>query len=108
MESAHQKLGSSISGTSPGSPGSNAGCAVTGRKTSGWRPAVKPVNEGGFTPTMVTGTWLMRIVWPRIERSRPKRRAQNASLMTATVPSAFRRSSAGRMARPARGRTPID
>ena len=61
---------------------------LTGTNTSGSRPGVKPVNAGGFTPTMVTGTWLTRIVRPMADGRRPNRRAQNASLITATAAAA--------------------
>ena len=78
---------------------------VSGIVTSGASPATMPVKPGGVTPTIVNGTRSTRTVRPITAGSPPKRRFQQASLITATAPAAPppTRSSEGSKRRPAAG-----
>ena len=59
---------------------------VSGIVISGSRPGATPKKPGGVTPITVNATLFMCTILPMAEGSRPKRRRQHRSLMTATGP----------------------
>ena len=92
--------------SSLGWPGFTWACIDTGIHTSVGLPTTSPVKPGGPMPTMLKDDPFSRTLWPRIRRSRPKRRSQKSSLMTmAGLPPGTRSSSLER-ARPSLGDTP--
>jgi hypothetical protein len=86
--------------------GGAPGCAVSGVQRSGASPTLSPKNVRGATPTIVKVAAFRRKLRPTTEGSRANRRAQNASLMTATSSPTGSRSSAGSSVRPADAATP--
>ena len=86
--------------------GSKIGCMANGRKTSGEVCTLAaPVKLGGLTPTISMGSRFNRIVLPTTD-DRPKARAHNPSLMTATARVPPTLSSSGWIGRPSAGVTP--
>ena len=61
-----------------------SGSDVRGIQISAASPPVSPENPRAAAPTIVNDAPLRRKLRPMAFRSRPKRRAQNASLITAT------------------------
>ena len=63
---------------STGAFGISAGCSIIGSHTSTRCPMMSPVNDGGATPTIVSGTLFTEIVRPTAERTPANRFCQYA------------------------------
>ena len=112
MTSSHQYVGWLSRGGCAGPGGgatldcscvsSASGSEMSGGVATG---CCMPVNCGGRTPTIVTGTLLTRTFLPMTFGSVPKRECQYFELMTATG-GAVGESSSGRIVRPMRAVIP--
>src|SRR5580704_1150991 len=107
MTSSHQNVGRVTSDGGAVRPGLNCGSKAIGRDTSGGSSTGRstPVNVDGSTPTIVTGTLLMRTGAPMTPGLPPNRDIQYLSLITPTG-AAVGRSSSGVIVRPIRALTP--
>ena len=103
---SHQICGLDAPSSDPFFPrGATSGWELKGRNKSGADCTLfVPVNPGGVTPMIVTGTMLTLIVSPRTEGEAPNARCHRPALINATV-GAPTTSSAGRIGRPICGGT---
>ena len=107
MTSSHQNVGRVTSDGGVVRPGLSCCSSAIGSDTSGGSSTacVTPVNSGGSTPTIVTGTLLTATGVPTTPGLPPNRDIQYLWLITATGAAAGR-SSSGVIVRPIRAVTP--